>query len=77
VPKGKNLVKTEPVTVAISAEIYATLERFSKTGYVGKNPAETAGNMIMRGIAAATQGDDLIATALKQAAKKGKALTRC
>jgi len=68
--KGKNLVKTEPVTVAISAQIYATLESFSKTGYVGKNPAETASNMILRGIAAATQGDDLVATVLKQAVQK-------
>jgi hypothetical protein len=70
--KSKNLVKTEPVTVAISAQIYATLERFSKTGYVGKNAAETAGHMIMRGIAASTQGDDLVATALKKAVKEGR-----
>jgi hypothetical protein len=70
--KSKNLVKTEPVTVAISAQIYATLERFSKTGYVEKNAAETAGHMIMRGIAASTQGDDLVATALKKAVKEGR-----
>jgi hypothetical protein len=70
--KGKNLVKTEPVTVAISAQIYTTLERFSKTGYVGKNAAETANHMIMRGIAASTQGDDLVATALKRVVREGR-----
>jgi hypothetical protein len=70
VAKGKNIVKTESVTVAISAQVYATLLKFTKTGYAGKNVAETAAQMISSGIDASTRGDSLLATAFKESSKK-------
>ncbi len=70
--RQKNLVKTKPITVAISARVYETLVSFTTTQYAGKNPAATAEQMILVGIDAITRGDGLVATALKQGSPRKK-----
>ena len=51
-------------------QVYETLVKFTKTGYTGKNPAETAADMVLRGIESVTQGDNLVAAALKKIPRK-------
>jgi hypothetical protein len=70
VPKEKNIVKTRNLTVAITPGVYDTLVKFTKTDFSGKNAADTAARMILRGIESVTQGDNLIASALKQTSRK-------
>lgn len=55
--RPKNTAKTRQITVPITPELYEALERLSKTGLVGKNPIETAEEMLRRGIEAFAGGD--------------------
>jgi hypothetical protein len=57
VPRPKNIAKTRNITVAITPELYDALERLSKTGLVGKNPIDTAEEMLRRGVEGFAGGD--------------------
>lgn len=48
--RPRNTAGTRSITVAITPELYGVLERLSKTGLIGKNPIETAEEMLRRGI---------------------------
>jgi len=70
VSKGKNLIKTKPVTVAVNTRVYEVLEDLTRNGFWGKNVAETAEELIRRGITTLEGGNSLIASSLKQSAKR-------
>jgi hypothetical protein len=70
VAKEKNIVKTIPLTVAITPGVYDTLVKFTLTQFSGKNAADTAARMILIGIDAATRGDSLLASAFKESSRR-------
>ena len=57
VPRPKNSAKTHPITVSITQEIFAVLERLSRSGRSGKSPSDTAEELIRRGIESLAAAD--------------------
>ncbi len=67
--KGRNLIKTKPVTVAVNTRVYEVLEDLTRNGFWGKNVADTAEEFIRRGITTLEGGDSLIASSLQKATR--------
>ena len=42
----KNSVDTKQITLSVTPAIYDSLEKLSVTGYYGKNPSETAAELL-------------------------------
>jgi hypothetical protein len=55
--RPKNTAKTRSLILAITPELYEMLERLARTGLIGKNPNETAENMLQRGLEGFMGGD--------------------
>jgi hypothetical protein len=68
--RNRNTVGTKPITVSITPQVHAALERLTQTGFSGKNAAETAGEMIRRGLESVSGGDNLVAASLRRNPKK-------
>ena len=47
-PKDKNLLGTEKLTLSTNPHVVAALARLVRTGYYGKNPAEAAERVVAR-----------------------------
>jgi hypothetical protein len=67
-PRKKNIVTTRAVTVALTPQVYEALNRLTETGFSGKNVAETAAEMIRRGLESVSEGDNVLAVALRSKA---------
>jgi hypothetical protein len=79
VARPKNSAQTRPINVSITQEIYDVLERLSRSGLSGKSPADTAEEMIRRGLESLV-GEDFYREAIlmpktivpRRGAKSGK-----
>jgi hypothetical protein len=72
VPRPKNTAKTRTLILAITPELYEILEKLARTGLIGKNPNETAENMLLKGLEGFL-GGDFYKEALLGSVRKGQA----
>lgn len=67
--RPKKVLTTKRISIVVTTQVYKILAQVTADGYSGKSVTETAEEMIRRGLEHASEGDSLLAAAIRKRSK--------